>query len=490
MRKLKLHHYFSFFSAYTSLFHAFLLSSPIRYTTASSTASYTQKSFLNLLRSCLSLNEPLKGKQAHCLILKSGFLSYSHICTALIDTYSKFGFVKDARKLFDEIPQRDLVSWNVMVSCYAQNGFGKEAFELFRCMRHNGFIGDGFTLSILIQVCSGLGSEIGSATHGTVFGLGFNTDIVVCTSLINMYAKSHQMKDAHQVFDEMILRNVISWNAIIVGYGQEGNSREAMQLLSQMLREEFRPDDLTMSSILSSCAHSTAVNELFQIHSHVLKGGLHAFISVCNALILAYAKNGFIKNAFSVFDMTPKPDLVTWSTMVSSCAYHGLHAEAIEMFDKLIHQGIKPDGVAFLGVLSVFAHAGLVELGLKYFTSMKEQYSIQPNWEHYACMIDLLGRAGRLNDAYHLLDKMPLGTNGDVLGAFIGACREQGNISMAKRMVCELFNLEPNKPVNYALVSNLYSLVGCWAEVAGIREVMMENCENKVPGYSRIDIMR
>ncbi|KAJ4800600.1 Pentatricopeptide repeat (PPR) superfamily protein [Rhynchospora pubera] len=445
MLKLKPHQHFTFFSGYTSFLRAFFISSPISYATTAShdfslvestcASHYTQRSFLNLLRSCLSLSEQLKSKQIHCLILKSGFLSYSHISTALIDTYSKFGFVGYARMLFDEIPQRDLVLWNVMVFCYSQNGFGKEAFELFRSMRHNGFTGDEFTLSILIQACISLGSQIGSAAHGLVFCLGLSADIVVCTSLVDMYAKSRQIKDARRVFDGMMMRNVISWNAIIVGYGQEGNIREAMLLLSQMLREGFTPDDLTMSSILSSCAHSTVPNEFFQVHGHVLKNGFHAFKSVCNALILAYAKNGFIKQAFNVFDITPDPDLVTWSSMVSSCAYHGLHREAIGMFDKLLQQRILPDGIAFLGVLFVCAHAGLVELGLEYFTSMKEQYHIQPNSEHYACLIDLLGRAGRLNDAYHLLEKIPVGTNGDVLGAFLCACKEQGNASLAKRVI-------------------------------------------------------
>ncbi|KAJ3706317.1 hypothetical protein LUZ61_010022 [Rhynchospora tenuis] len=214
--------------------------------------------------------------------------------------------------LFDEIPDRDLVLWNVMASCYSQNGFEKEAFELFRSMRYDGFTGDGFTLSILIQACNSLGSQIGSAAHGIAFGLGLNSDIVVCTSLIDMYAKSHQINDARGVFDGMNKRNVISWNAIIVGYGQEGNIREAMLLFSQMLREGFKPDDLTMSSILSSCAHSTVPNEFFQVHGYVLKNGFHAFKSVCNALIFAYAKNGFIKQAFNVFAITPEPDLVTW----------------------------------------------------------------------------------------------------------------------------------------------------------------------------------
>jgi pentatricopeptide repeat protein len=499
MLKLKSNNHFTFRARYTSFLHSILLFSQIRYTTASSNLSlnqntcashYAQRNFLNLLRSCIRLGEPFKGKLVHCMIMKSGFLSHSHICTALMDAYSKFGYVKDARMLFDEISERDVVLWNVMVSCYSKNGFGKDAFVLYRSMRHNGSIGDGFTLSILIQACILLGSEIGSAIHGIVFGLGFHTDIVVCTSLINMYAKFHQINDAHQVFDGMIVRNIISWNAIIVGYAQEGNTREAMKLLTQMPREGFRPDDLTASSILSSCAHSTAANELFQIHGYLLKCGLHAFISVCNALILAYAKNGFIKNAFNVFDMIPKPNLVTWSSMVFSCAYHGLHREAIETFDELLQQGIQLDDVAFLGVLSVCAHAGLVELGLKYFISMKEQYCIRPNWAHYACVIDLLGRAGRLNEAHHLLGRMPDGSNGDALGAFVGACREHGNIGMAKQVVHELFNLEPNKPVNYALVSNLYSLVGSWSEVAGIREVMMEICAKKVPGYSRTDIMR
>jgi pentatricopeptide repeat protein len=202
MLKLKSNHHFTFRSSYPSLLQSLLLFSPIRYTTGcynlclnqnTCASHYTLRDFLNLLRSCLGLSELLKGKQVYSMILMSGFLWHSHICTALLDAYSKFGYVKDTRILFDEISDRDVVLWNVMVSCYSKNGFGKDASGLYRSMRHNGFIGDGFTLSILIQACILLGSGIGSAIHRIVFGLGFHTYIVVCTSLINVCTKFQLM---------------------------------------------------------------------------------------------------------------------------------------------------------------------------------------------------------------------------------------------------------------------------------------------------------
>ncbi|XP_072988031.1 pentatricopeptide repeat-containing protein At2g46050, mitochondrial isoform X2 [Typha latifolia] len=419
--------------------------------TKSSMISLDRRTALYLLSSCVRLNDMLMGKQVHCLLVKSGYLSDAYICSSLVSAYSKCEFAREARRVFDEISFRDLVLWNVMVSGYALNGLGNEAFDVFMLMRFDGFIGDGFTFSSLLSACSSLEScKLGRLTHGIVIKLGLDVDLVVSSALVNMYAKCGEIKDAREVFDSVGSQNVVSWNAMIVGYGQFGEGKEAMMLLHQMLGASLKPDELTLASVISSCANMAATNEAAQVHNHVIKNGFQSFTSIGNALIRVYAKIGLISDAVKSFYSISGPDLVTWSTIVSSYAYHGLAKDAITMFEKMLQEGIRPDGVAFLGVLSACSHAGLVEAGLKYFVSMSKEYLIEPNSRHYACLVDLLGRAGRLDDAYDVLVNMCVESDANVLGAFIA--------------------------------------VGFWEDVAMVRRMMRTRSGNKVPGCSWIEI--
>ncbi|XP_010918754.3 pentatricopeptide repeat-containing protein At2g46050, mitochondrial isoform X1 [Elaeis guineensis] len=449
------------------------------------TTELNSRTFVHLLGTCIRFNDVLIGRQLHCLITKFGFCSDAFVGSALIDMYSKCGFVREARLVFDDIRIRDLVLWNVMVSCYDLNGRGKEAFEIWDLMRSEGSVGDEFTFSSLLSSCRSLNSfYLGRQVHGLVIRLALDVDIVVGTALVDMYAKCGDVKDARRAFRVMENRNIVSWNTMIVGYGQCGEGKEAVKLLVQMLQGGLKPDELTLASVLSSCADMSAINEAIQIHDYVMKDGFEAFVSIGNALIMAYAKSGCIHNAFQSFCSISKPDLVTWSSMIYSYAFHGLARESIDIFGKMLHEGIRPDGIAFLGVLSACSHAGLVEEGLHYFDSMRKDYQIQPSSEHYTCLLDLLGRAGHINEAYDVLLNIPLEPDANILGAFIGACKVHGNVELAKWAGDMLFNIEPEESVNYMLMSNVYAAVGCWEEVARMRRMMRNCCGNKVPGYS------
>ncbi|XP_077240118.1 pentatricopeptide repeat (PPR-like) superfamily protein [Tasmannia lanceolata] len=445
--------------------------------------------FISVIGACIERNDIEIGKQVHCRTIKSGFYSNAVVGSALVDLYAKSGSVGDARRVFDKIRSRDLVLWNVMVSCYALNGLGREAFAVFELMRCEGMMGDGFTFSSLLNSCSMLGShELGKQIHGVIIRLSLDLDVLVSSTLVDMYAKNGKIEDARKAFDVMIVRNVVSWTTIVVGYGQKGEGKEAMKLFRRMLLESLKPDELMLASLLSSCATLAALIESVQLHAHVIKDGFDPFVSIGNALISAYSKCGSISSASQCFGLISKPNLVSWTSMICAYAFHGLASKAIEFFENMLHEGVNPDRIAFVGVLSACSHAGLLDEGFHYFGSMRRDHHIIPDLEHYTCMVDLLGRAGHLDEAYNILISMPFKPGANVLGALISACRVHGNTELSEWAADILFKLEPDEPVNYMLMSNIYASVGSWSDVARVRKMMRNSCVNKIPGCSWIEI--
>nr|GEW58914.1 hypothetical protein [Tanacetum cinerariifolium] len=272
-------------------------------------------------------------------------------------------------------------------------------------------------------------------------------DVVVASALIDMYVKNESIIDARKVFNNMSTRNVISWNSMIVGYGQ--------------CNDNICPDELTLASVFSSCGDLSLHSEIIQLHSFVFKTGSVSFKSVSNALVNAYSKTGNIASALKSFNSIERPDIVSYTSMIQAYAFHGFSRNAIELFNKMILKSVpKPDKILFLGVLSACSHGGLVSEGLHYFESMTKDYNILPELEHYTCLVDLLGRAGLLNDAFNVLVSMSMPPAPDTLGAFIGHCTVYKHTDLAKWASEKLFVLEPNKNVNYALMSNTFAHSG------------------------------
>lgn len=445
--------------------------------------------FVSSLSACTELNDIDVGIQMHCLIIKFGLCLNGFVGSALVDFFAKCCSVGDARQVFDEIKSKDLVLWNVMVSSYGLNGLGREAFRLFESMRIGGVMGDDFTFSSLLNSCSILGSsKLGKQIHCLIVRLSLDSDVLVESALVDMYAKNGNLDDAHQAFEGMAIRNVVTWTTMIVGYGKNGEGKEAMKLFTRMLRDGLKPDDLTLASLLSSCANLAAATETNQLHAYVVKCGLEEFTSIGNALISAHSRCGCIVSAFKSFSLICKPNLVTWTSMIGACAFHGLAKEAIKIFERMLHEGVRPDRITFVGVLSACSHAGLVDEGLRYFNLMTGDHQIVPDSEHYTCLVDLLGRAGFLDEAYDVLINMPFKPGANVLGAFVGACKVHGNIKLAEWAAHMLFELEPDEAVNYAVMSNIYAAEGSWSEVARVRKMMRNRSNYKVPGCSWTEI--
>ncbi|XP_010506601.1 PREDICTED: pentatricopeptide repeat-containing protein At2g46050, mitochondrial-like [Camelina sativa] len=448
-----------------------------------SEVSLDHVSVIGLIRLCTDSNDVGAGIQLHCLIVKLGLESSCFLSTTLVDFYGKCGHVVESRRVFEAVLCRDLVLWNALVSSYVLNGMIDEAFGLLKLMGsdEDGFTGDDFTLSSLLSACR---IEQGKQIHATVFKLSFQFDIPVATALVNMYAKSNYMSDARKCFESMVVRNVVSWNAMIVGFGQNGEGREVMRLFSQMFRGNVQPDELTFASVLSSCSKFSAIQEIKQVHAIVTKRGSADFLSVANALISSYSKTGNLSEALLCFHSIREPDLVSWTSVIGALASHGLPEESLRMFENML-QKLHPDKITFLEVLSACSHGGLVQEGLHWFKQMTNVYKIEPEAEHYTCLIDLLGRAGFIDEAFDVLKSMPIEPSTDALAAFTGACNIHEKIKSMKWGAKKLLEIEPSRPVNYSILSNAYASEGHWSQAAHLRKTERRNCNNpKTPGCS------
>lgn len=446
--------------------------------------------FNSLIGSCIQLNDLDMGTQLHCSTVKLGLDLDCFVGSSLVDLYAKCGLVQNARLAFSRVRFKDLVMWNVMISCYNLNCLPLDACAVFNSMRLEGIKGDGFTYSSLISSCvtSSECYDFGRQIHSLILKQSFDSDVLVATSLINIYAKHKNITDALRVFDKMEVRNVVSWNTLIVGCGKHGHGNEVMNLLRNMLRERTHPDDLTFSSTISSCGDSSSISETKQAHALTIKSGLDESRSVSNSLLSSYSKCGVIACAYKCFTSITQPDLISFTSLINVYAFHGLAKEANETFERMLSCSIKPDKISFLGVLSACAHSGHVIKGLHYFKLMTKEYQIEPETEHYACIVDLLGRSGYIIEAFEFLRSMPIEPEGNTLGAFIGSCKVHEHIILAKWAEEKLLMIEPKKSVNYTVMSNIYACYNHWIEVERSRRKMEEKCSSKVKGCSWIEI--
>ncbi|XP_027115242.1 pentatricopeptide repeat-containing protein At2g46050, mitochondrial-like [Coffea arabica] len=445
--------------------------------------------FRGLFRLCVDTNNVEMSQVLHCFVMKLGLCDDLFLRSALVDMYGKLRLVEEARHVFIFIKQKDLVLWNTLVSCYVLNSFEDEALRLYKVMRSEGLTGDEFTFTSLLNSCASFGNcQLGRGIHGTLVKLSFDLDVLVASSLVDMYAKNESLVDARKVFDMMISKNVVSWNTMIVGYGQYGDGVQAMKLVNKMFQEDFHPDELTLASVFISCGILAMVGEITQLHAYTVKNGLSSLTSIANAMISGYSKCGSIVSALQAFRSILEPDLVSWTSMIGAYGFHGFPHEATELFKRMLSNGVKPDRIAFLEVLSSCGHGGLVNEGLRYFALMTDVYKLVPDPEHYACLVDLLGRVGLLKEAFDVLTSIPVEHCSDAMGAFLGACKVHGNLGLAEWAAEKLFTLEPKRAVNYTLLSNMYASNGAWSDVATIRRLMREMCYPKAPGCSWMEI--
>ncbi|XP_057851346.1 pentatricopeptide repeat-containing protein At1g11290, chloroplastic [Cryptomeria japonica] len=447
-----------------------------------------QGSFVSVLQACTDL---LRGKWIHKCVICAGLEADVFVGNSLVDMYSKCGNIKNARHVFDKMPSRNVVSWNSMIAGYTQNGYLNEALKLFCQMQTQGegIKTDLVTLASVIPACAQLASlQIGEWMHGYVIKSGFLSDIVVGNCLIDVYTKCRHVESARQLFGNMPKKNVISWSALIAGYVQIGKASETLALFNQMQVLDMKPDAVTMLNMLSACTHLSALQQGKSLHAYIISSGYESEVFVANALIDMYAKCGSLELACLFFTKMSNRDLVSWNSMIAGYGMHGQGKNAVAHFCQLQQSSIKPNDVTFLCVLSACTHAGMVNEGWEYFYCMKQQYGITPKLEHYACMVDLLGRAGHLDEAVRFINNMPLEPGASVWGALLGACRIYSNITLGECAAERLFELEPENAGLYVLLSNIYAAAGRWDGVAKMRTIMKNSGLKKTPGCSFIEV--
>jgi pentatricopeptide repeat protein len=421
---------------------------------------------VSVLSACAHLADLQQGKWIHDYIIRSGFELNISVETALMDMYAKCGRIELARQLFDKMSTRDVISWNAMIAGYVQNGQAIEAVRLFRRMEMANLKPNSATIVSVLPACGHLTSlHEGKKIHDYIIRNGLESDVSVGNCLVAMYAKFGKIEVARKFFLKMYERDVVSWNAMIVGYTQNGLANEALALFHEMQLGDVKPNYVTMVSVLPACAYLAARQQGMWIHVYTIKRGMGLDVSVGNALVDMYAKCGNLRVARQMFDRMLKKDKVSWSIMIAAYGMHGHGEDATELFTQMQQVGIKPDHVTFISVLSACSRAGLVDEGLRYFECMSQDYGIAPTLEHCACIVDLLGRAGHMKEALTFIRQMPIEPDAGVWGALLGACRIHHNIKLGKHVAKHLIKLEPENAANYVLLSNIYATAGRWDEV-------------------------
>ncbi|XP_057862808.2 pentatricopeptide repeat-containing protein At3g12770-like [Cryptomeria japonica] len=444
--------------------------------------------FASILPACAKMGDLQRGIDIHQSITERGLSSDVIVASALVDMYAKCGSIDKARELFDNMPQRNVISWNAMITGYAQNGFVEKALEAFKQMQLADVEPYCTTFASILPACAKMGAlEQGTEIHQSLIEKGFLSDVVVVNALIDMYAKCGCIHKAHELFCKMSQRNVISWNAMIAGYAQNGLVEKALETFKQMPSEDVKPDSTTFVSILPACAKMGALEQGIDIHQSIIESGFLSDVVVASALVDMYAKCGSIHKARELFDKIPQRNVISWNAMIAGYAHNGFCLEALDLFELMKHSPTYPDIISFACVLFACSHGGLVDRGCTYFNVMSNHYYITPTVDHYVCIVDLLARAGYLEDTLKFIFKMPVKPVVVVWTCFLGACRSHMNIGLGVFTATLLFDLDPKNAATYVLLSNMYAEVGRWGEVQMIRRLMKDRGIGKMPGCSWIE---
>ncbi|XP_057837431.2 pentatricopeptide repeat-containing protein At2g03880, mitochondrial-like [Cryptomeria japonica] len=444
--------------------------------------------FASILHACAKIEALEEGINIHRSIIEGGFLSDIRVGNALVDMYSKCAIIDKARQLFDRMPQRNVVSWTVMIAGYTQNEYVEKALETFKEMQLAGVKADSTTFASILPACAKVGAlEQGMDIHQNIMEGGFSSDVIVTTALVDMYAKCGNIDKAHELFDRMPQRNVVSWTTMIAGYVRNGLVDKALETFKNMRLAGIKPNSTTFTHILPACAKMGALEQGTDIHQSIMEGEFSSDVLVTTALVDMYAKCGSIETARELFDRMPQRDVISWNAMIAGYAQNGFCKDALKVFELMTQSGTYPDMVSFGCVLCACSHAGLVNEGCTYFNGMSNLYCITPTVDHYVCMVDLLARAGYLEDTLNFIIKMPIKPVVVVWMCFLGACRSHLNIGLGVFTAMLLFDLDPKNAATYVLLSNIYAEVGRWGEVQMIRRLMKDKGIKKTPGCSWIE---
>ncbi|KAJ4840163.1 hypothetical protein Tsubulata_000258 [Turnera subulata] len=431
------------------------------------------------------------AKGIHSFGVRIGVDADVSVANTWISLYAKCGDLDLAESVFCgiEAPLRTVVSWNSMIAGYAHFEDCVDALRSYRWMLREGFRPDSSTIISLLSSCAQPQAiRTGMLVHSNAIRVGSDADICVVNTLISMYCKCGDVDSARQLFDGMHDRSCVSWTAMISGYAEKGDLDEASTLFTAMELMGQKPDMVTVLSMISGCGQAGDLEVGKKIDAYASYNGLKHYVVVCNALIDMYAKCGSINDARYLFNAMKDRTVVSWTAIISGCALNGLFEEALDLFYNMEELGLKPNHITFLAVLQACTHAGFLEKGLEFFKMMMALYQINPGLDHCSCIVDLLGRKGKLKQALDFILNMPMKPDAAIWSALLAACKIHKNIEIGEYAHHHLLELEPYAAFPYVGMANLYASEERWNEVASIRTLMKHKGVKKPPGKSFIEV--
>ncbi|KAK7379905.1 hypothetical protein VNO78_34181 [Psophocarpus tetragonolobus] len=444
----------------------------------------------SLLKACGESGLKKLGMCAHGCVLALGMNNDLFVLTSLVDMYSNLGDTDRAALVFNNMCGRSLISWNAMISGYVQNGMIPQSFALFQRLVQSGFGFDSGTLVSLIRGCSQTSDlENGKILHACIIRKELESNLVLSTAIVDMYSKCGAIKQATTVFGRMGKKNVITWTAMLVGLSKNGHAEDALKLFCQMQEENVAANSVTLVSLLHCCVHLGSLKKGRSIHSHLMRNGYALDAVITSALIDMYAKCGKIRSAEKLFNNGfHLKDVILCNSMIMGYGMHGHGHYALGVYSRMIQERLKPNQTTFVSLLTACSHSGLVEEGKALFHCMERDHNIKPLDKHYACLVDLLSRAGHLKEADALVKQMPFQPSTDVLEALLSGCRTHKNINMGIQIADRLISLDYLNSGIYIMLSNIYAEAGRWDSVNYIRGLMRMQGLKKIPGFSLIEV--
>lgn len=443
----------------------------------------------SLLQFCAKNREPITGKVCHGQVIRLGLETDTLTSNMLMTMYSKCGLIRRACKVFDEIPERSMVSWNIMIGTCVQNGEEEKAIDIFLEMQREGIPCSEFTISSAVCACAAKGDVFFCMQlHALAVKAVVDADVFVGTALLDVYAKCGSIEEAICVFEGMPERSDVTWSSLVAGFVQNELHEEGLVLFARGKEMGLENNQFMISSVIRACAGRAALIEGRQVHAIVCRTGFGLNNFVASALVDMYAKCGSIEESYALFCNIERKNVVLWNAMISGFARHACSSEVMNLFEEMQHAGVQPDEVTYVALLSACVHGGLVDKGRSYFDLMTREHHVSPNVLHYSCMVDLLGRGGLVHEARELMTKMPFAATASMWGSLLASCRIHGELELAEIAAKNLFEMEPDRGGNYVLLANTYAAGKKWEEAAKARKSLKGSEILKERGESWIEI--
>ncbi|KAF8412703.1 hypothetical protein HHK36_000671 [Tetracentron sinense] len=445
--------------------------------------------FASALAACSSPDSLVEGKTVHALVIHAGLHENLIVGNALVTMYGKSGMMEEAVRVLRTMPERDGVTWNSLIGGHAENDQPQEAVKSFKLMREDGTPANYITM---VNVLGAFSADdllkYGMAIHAHIVLTGFESDGYVKNSLLTMYAKCGDFNSSNFIFDGLTNKSSVSWNAMIAANAHHGHGEEALKLFVEMQHAGLELDQFSFSGGLAASASLAVLEEGQQLHNLIIKLGFDTYLHVTNSAMDMYGKCGEMDDVLKILPKQSIRSRLSWNILISGFARHGYFQKAREAFHEMLQVGSKPDHVTLVSLLSACNHGGLVDEGLSYFASMTSAFGVPPGIEHFVCIIDLLGRSGRLFDAEKFIKEMPIPPNDLVWRSLLAACRTHGNLELGRKAAEHLFKLDPSDDSAYVLLSNICAINGRWDDVENVRRRMKSNNIKKKPACSWVKV--